>query len=143
FAQGLRAGDTSLHLPGSQFVCQTRAMVIDLLGASVQFSAVQDNGALKKYLDSQLHAALDWLRRMVEINSYTANPEGVNRLARLTCECFAPLGFTPEFVPASNPEYGSHLVLNRPGKSGRTIAMVSHLDTVFPPEEEVRNNFRW
>jgi len=118
-------------------------MVIDLLAPSPQFTAMQDNGAVKQYLEGQLPTALDWLRRMVEINSYTGNPAGVNRLARLTAECFAPLGFTPEFVPASNPEYGCHLVLTRPGKSDKTIAMVSHLDTVFPPEEEIRNHFHW
>src|SRR6185369_923593 len=104
---------------------------------------MNDNGALKRYLEGQLPSTLDWLRRMVEINSFTGNPEGVNRLSRLTAECFAPLGFTAEFVPAVNPDYGAHLVLTRRGSSGRTIAMVSHLDTVFPPEEEARNNFHW
>ena len=104
---------------------------------------MQSDNALKNYLETQLPTALDWLRRMVGINSYTGNPEGVNRLARLTAECFAPLGFAPEFVPAANPEYGNHLVLTRAGKSAKTIAMVSHLDTVFPPEEELRNNFHW
>jgi glutamate carboxypeptidase len=34
-------------------------------------------------------------------------------------------------------------VLTRRGRSGRSVALVSHLDTVFPPEEEARNNFRW
>lgn len=80
---------------------------------------------------------------MVGINSFTANREGVNRLGRFTAECFAPLGFTAEFVPSVNPAYGDHLVLTRPGPGRQNIAMVSHLDTVFPPEEEVRNQFRW
>ena len=83
------------------------------------------------------------LRRMVEINSYTTNREGVNQLARLTATFFEPLGFRAEFVPAVNPLYGDHLVLTRRGRSEKTIGMVSHLDTVFPPEEEIRNNFRW
>jgi glutamate carboxypeptidase len=104
---------------------------------------MQSDYALNTFLDAQLPTALDWLRRMVEINSYTANPEGVNRLGRLTAECFASLGFVPEFVPPANPDYGHHLVLTRRGKSAKTIAMVSHLDTVFPPEEELRNDFHW
>jgi glutamate carboxypeptidase len=53
------------------------------------------------------------------------------------------LGFTAEQVPSTNPGFGMHLVLTRPGKSQYSVAMVSHLDTVFPPEEEERNNFRW
>jgi glutamate carboxypeptidase len=88
-------------------------------------------------------SALEMLRQMVAINSYTANREGVNRLGRFTAECFAPLGFTAEYVASTNPDWGDHLVLTRRGRSGKSIALVSHLDTVFPPEEEERNNFRW
>jgi glutamate carboxypeptidase len=99
--------------------------------------------ALNAFLETQKPAALDALRRMVEINSYTGNAAGVNTLAKLTGEVFAPLGFQAESVPAANPEYGNHLVLTRKGSSGANVALVSHLDTVFPPEEELRNNFKW
>src|SRR5438874_9335051 len=99
--------------------------------------------ALKTYLDQQLPAALEILRQMVGINSFTSNPEGVNRLARFTAECFAPLGFTAEHVSSTNPEFGAHLIMTRRGKSSQSVAMISHLDTVFPPEEEARNNFHW
>ena len=88
-------------------------------------------------------AALEMLRRMVEINSFTSNRAGVNRLGRLTAECFAPLGFSATFVSSNNPEWGDHLVMTRPGRSGKSIAMVSHLDTVFHPDEEVANDFHW
>jgi glutamate carboxypeptidase len=80
---------------------------------------------------------------MVGINSYTANPEGVNQLGKFTAECFAALGFQAEFIPSKFSEFGNHLVMTRAGKSKRNIALVSHLDTVFPPQEEERNDFRW
>jgi glutamate carboxypeptidase len=98
---------------------------------------------LTGFLNEQMPAALEMLRRMVGINSFTGSREGVNQLSRFTAECFAPLGFTAQTVPSVNPACGDHLVLTRPGKSARSIAMVSHLDTVFPPEEEARNDFRW
>ncbi len=98
---------------------------------------------LKPFLTAQLPAALELLRQMVGINSFTLNPDGVNRLAQLTVEAFAPLGFTAEFVPARNPQFGRHLVLTRRGSGANSIAMISHLDTVFPPEEEARNQFHW
>ena len=100
---------------------------------------------LRSFLEPRFPATLDLLRAMVNINSFTANREGVNHLARCTTDAFAPLGFTAESVPSTNPAYGDHLVLTRRGrKTGAPcIAMISHLDTVFPPEEEVRNNFRW
>src|SRR6266478_358762 len=99
--------------------------------------------SLKELLNHQMPAALEMLRQMVGINSFTANREGVNRLGRFTAECFGPLGFAAEFVPSANPEFGNHLVLTRRGCSAKSVAMVSHLDTVFPPEEEARNHFHW
>src|SRR5439155_1901358 len=114
---------------------------------SIQFlsilHALQNSAHIKTFLEQQLPAALDMLRQMVEINSYTANPAGVNRLSRLTADCFAELGFKPEFVSSRFPGFGDHLVMTRPGKSAKNIALISHLDTVFPPEEEKQNNFHW
>ena len=98
---------------------------------------------LTEFLRHQMPAAMELLQRMVRINSFTSNREGVNKLGRFTAECFTPLGFAEEFVRSANPDYGDHLVLTRRGRSGRSIAMVSHLDTVFPPEEEARNHFQW
>lgn len=98
---------------------------------------------LPDLITARLPGALGLLERMVEINSFTGNREGVNRLGRFTAEAFADLGFSPEYVPSVNPAFGHHLVLTRPGTGQNSIAMVSHLDTVFPPEEEIRNHFRW
>jgi glutamate carboxypeptidase len=94
-------------------------------------------------LEGHWPAALDFLRHLVHTNSYTGNREGVNRVGDITAERFAPLGFTAERVPSTNPALGDHLILCRAGTSPDTVAMVSHLDTVFPPEEELRNQFRW
>jgi glutamate carboxypeptidase len=102
-----------------------------------------DTGPLKSFLEAQMPAALEMLRQMVEINSFTSNRAGVNRLGRLTAECFASLGFSATFVPSNNPEWGEHLVMTRAGRSVKSIAMVSHLDTVFHPDEELANHFRW
>lgn len=104
--------------------------------------------AVRAYLAQQLPASLRLLREMVAINSFTANADGVNRLADLTAGAFAPLGFTAVRVPSSNPLYGDHLVLRREGRTrnGRSapvVGLVSHLDTVFPPDEERRNDFQW
>lgn len=104
---------------------------------------MQNTSSLTDFLQNQLPAALELLRQMVGINSFTGNRDGVNQLARFTAESFASLGFTAESVPSTNPQYGDHLVLTRRGRTNRSIALVSHLDTVFPPEEEARNNFRW
>ncbi len=86
------------------------------------------------------------LEQMVSINSFTANREGVNRLGALTAGYFAELGFESRVVQARVADLGDHLVLERKGRNGTdgpAIAMISHLDTVFPADEEIRNNFNW
>ena len=98
---------------------------------------------LHSYLENNQTQYFDLLRQMVAINSFTANPAGVNALGELTATAFAKLGFTAETIPSDNPNFGKHLILTRPGKSGRKIGLISHLDTVYPAEEEVRNHFSW
>jgi glutamate carboxypeptidase len=98
---------------------------------------------IEQYLTANLPAYLDLLQSMVAINSFTANPAGVNALGELTARAFANLGFTAETVQSVNPNYGKHLILTRNGRTGRKIGLVSHLDTVFPEAEEQANDFRW
>lgn len=98
---------------------------------------------LTAFLHQQLPATLELLRQMVGLNSFSANKAGVNALARFTAAQFAGLGFAAEYVPSFNPDLGDHLVLTRQGRGPRKIGMISHLDTVFPPEEEARNHFAW
>ena len=98
---------------------------------------------LLAWLPSQLPEALMWLERMVGINSFSANPHGVNKVGALTAECFAELGFQAESVPSTDATYGSHLFLRRNTDARPPVVLVTHLDTVFPQEEEERNAFRW
>jgi glutamate carboxypeptidase len=98
---------------------------------------------LQTAAERHLPAALDLLRRLVAINSFTANAAGVDAVARLTAEAFAPLGFTAELVPCVIPSSGQHLFLTHRGNGGDPVVLVTHSDTVFPPEEEQRNDFKW
>lgn len=93
--------------------------------------------------ERHLPAALDLLRRLVGINSFTANAAGVDKVARLTADAFEPLGFAAELAPCSTPGTGPHLFLTRQGAGGDPIVLVTHSDTVFPAEEEQQNDFKW
>ena len=97
------------------------------------------------WLQNKLPFYLNLLKQMVGINSFTDNAAGVNALGNLTAEIFAEQGFIAESVQADTPTFGKHLVMTRPGapKDAPTIGLVSHLDTVFPPEEEIQNDFSW
>lgn len=107
------------------------------------FLSSGSHGKLTSHLEAMLPEALQWLRRMVDINSFTTHAEGVNQLGEVTAACFAELGFKPEFVESTNPAHGRHLFLRRNSSASKPVLLVTHLDTVFPPEEEVQNNFHW
>jgi glutamate carboxypeptidase len=102
-----------------------------------------DPDLLRAALLRDLPAALAHLREWVGINSFTHHRDGVNALGHATAIAFAPLGFTAEFVPCVDHRCGNHLFLRRPGRTRKVLLCVSHLDTVFPPEEEARENFHW
>jgi glutamate carboxypeptidase len=95
------------------------------------------------YLEENLPRYLNLLHQWVDTNSFTANPAGVNALAKLTAASFSDVGFEAEYIPSDNPDFGNHLVLTRKGTSGRKLGLISHLDTVFPAEEEIANDFHW
>lgn len=98
---------------------------------------------IETYLQENLSQYLDLLRQWVEVNSFTANGEGVNQVADLTAAAFSDLGFTDERIPSENIQLGNHLVLTKLGTSDQRIGLITHLDTVFPPEEEIANDFHW
>ncbi|MEZ5387597.1 MAG: M20/M25/M40 family metallo-hydrolase [Prosthecobacter sp.] len=87
--------------------------------------------------------ALSLLRCLVDVNSFTMNAAGVDKVVRLTAEAFEPLGFTAERVPCTVAGTGHHLFLTRCGAGGDPVVLVTHSDTVFPPEEELRHDFKW
>lgn len=99
--------------------------------------------ALHRSLAAHYDHAIEWLRRMVEINSFTANPPGIDAVAAVMIESFRELGFVPEQVPSTNAAFGRHLFLHRAKPGAPRVVLVTHLDTVFPAEEEERNDFHW
>jgi len=98
---------------------------------------------LQTCAQKHLPAALQHLRDLVTINSFTSNAAGVDAVALRTAEMFQPLGFSAELAPCAIPGTGHHLFLRRQGAGGEPIVLVTHSDTVFPPEEEIQNNFHW
>ena len=77
------------------------------------------------------------------VNSFTANRAGVLRNAELVAAQFRALGFAGERVSAENLLFGDHQFLRRSGKGRNAVMLVTHLDTVYPEEEEKRHGFSW
>ena len=72
-------------------------------------------------------------RRWVEVNSYTTNVEGVNRVGAMLQEAFAIRDLALTAIPGGDG-YGEHLVWRTPATAtAAPILLIGHHDTVFPP----------
>jgi glutamate carboxypeptidase len=98
---------------------------------------------LRDFLRSIEGDALARLEELVGINSFTENADGVNACGRYVEELFRPLGFDARAVPSTGERRGAHRFLRRAGTGPAELMLVSHLDTVYAPEEERRHGFGW
>ncbi len=87
--------------------------------------------AQSEWLASQLPAMEEALRRLVDLNSFTDAPEGGRKVGAVLREVFAIEGLTAEVVPSTR--YADHLVFRSDGSAAGPVAILGHLDTVFPP----------
>ncbi len=84
------------------------------------------------WLEGRLEEMEQALAALVEVNSFTDNPEGGRKVGALLREAFQVPGLSAEVVPSTR--FADHLVFRSPGRAGlRPVALIGHLDTVFPP----------
>lgn len=108
-----------------------------------------DSTKLTSWLAQRQGEALDFLKQLVDINSFTLNAKGANRVGDLLAQRFEDLGFTAQrrqavqCVMEPQRSLGKHLILTRPGNSAKRIGLVGHLDTVFTNADEKDNDFHW
>ena len=85
-----------------------------------------------QWLGGQLGEMEQALAALVELNSFTDNPEGGRKVGGLLREAFAIEGLSSEVVKSQR--FADHLVFRSAGDQAKgAVAMLGHLDTVFPP----------
>lgn len=78
-------------------------------------------------------AQVPFLKALVEQPSCTREPEDVEAAARIVDETAARLGLERRVVPDPEGRFASHRVYSTPAAGeGRALALVGHVDTVFP-----------
>ena len=94
---------------------------------------MQAGDSVAKWLADKAQAMEASLVPLVHINSYTENAEGGRTMGeRLKDDLFAIAGVSAEIVTSTR--FADHLVFRTEGRAGAApIALVGHLDTVFPP----------
>ncbi len=86
-------------------------------------------------IDSQGDRSARFLERIVNINSGTFNPDGVQAVGSVIESELKALGFQVQLIPRSNLGRASHVVAERVSKKplGKKLLLIGHMDTVFEP----------
>lgn len=87
--------------------------------------------AAQAWLEGQLPAMEEALAALVNVNSYTDNPAGGRAVGQQLVELLQLPGLTHERVPST--KFADHHVFRSDGNGQAPVALVGHLDTVFPP----------
>ncbi len=71
------------------------------------------------------------LQKIIDINSYTQNKNGVDEVGKYMSNWLTELGFSVKKY--ERELLGDHLLFKTPRKEGSKILLLGHNDTVFPP----------
>jgi D-alanine-D-alanine ligase len=90
---------------------------------------------LRSYIRSNLTTMADYLVKMVKINSYVYNTEGVNSLGNWVSGRLKLMGFNRQVYPQA--EVGNVLYFSNHDKDENDILLLGHLDTVYSYQDFV------
>jgi len=85
---------------------------------------------IRQFVNQRNPEALDLLKRIVEIESPTSHPDGVNQVGEELVDRITPLGFEVQRVPSSI--YGDHILSEITISGTPRILFYGHMDTVYP-----------
>lgn len=113
---------------------------------TVANSAAQDNnnlnvdeGLILSKVDEMMQEQVQFLERVVNINSGTMNIAGVRETGQVFRDKFDEIGFDTQWLemPAEMNRAG-HLIARHDGEGGggATVLLLGHIDTVFPVNSE-------
>jgi glutamate carboxypeptidase len=108
------------------FVC----ILVYSNGWSQNISRIEQK--IVKAIESNNAEAIDFLEKVVNINSGTLNAEGVKEVGMVFKEAFDQISFDTQWIEMP-PEMNraGHLFAETTGNKGKKVLIIGHLDTVF------------
>lgn len=83
-------------------------------------------------VESNFESSIQFLEKVVNINSGTLNPQGVREVGRVFDTAFSSIGFETKWVNLPKEvKRAGHLFAERKGTQGKRLLLIGHLDTVF------------
>ncbi|MFC3767488.1 M20 family metallopeptidase [Paenibacillus sp. GCM10012303] len=87
--------------------------------------------AIESFLDTRHKEMIHLLEHIVNIDSFTHDREGVNRVGKALTDCLSR--FDIACHSKKNEKYGDHIVAYRKGSKPGKILLMGHMDTPHPP----------
>jgi glutamate carboxypeptidase len=84
-----------------------------------------------RWLEDKRDAMEETLAPLVRVNSFTENARGGNEVGGMLRRLFTELGLDVQVTPSQS--FADHLVFSTAPSLTPPLALVGHLDTVFPP----------
>lgn len=115
----------------------TICLAISAVGAPAQGADALDpeEQAVVAWIDRHFDRQIDFLERIVNINSETMNHDGVEAVARIFEQELAGLGFATRWLDLRQSlNRAGHLIGTRKGDTGARLLLIGHMDTVHPPD---------
>lgn len=121
----------SLRMRSSIFIL----LIVFFAHAAYSQKLGKDEKKIVAAVDMQLPEAIDFLEKIVNINSGTNNLEGVKQVGMAFKQELDAMGFSSQWIdmPAEMKRAG-HLLSEHKGTQGKKLLMLGHLDTVFEPQ---------
>lgn len=111
------------------------ALSLALAAASAHAALPPQEQRISAAVDAGNADAIALLKTLVEQNSGTYNPAGVEAVAQRLRPEFEALGFKVEWKPMAQVGRAGHLVATHAGNGkGQRMLLIGHLDTVFEPD---------
>ncbi len=89
-----------------------------------------ENKILKTVTENNSEA-IEFLKKVVNINSGTMNHEGVKKVGDVFGKAFEDIGFKTNWYDMSVVNRSGHLFAETNGDKGKKVLLIGHLDTVF------------
>jgi glutamate carboxypeptidase len=110
-------------------------VVVVALNAQVAFSQSRLSPTEQRIVTAaaaENSRAIEFLEKLVNINSGTMNLEGVTRVGDVMRSELEPLGFNVRWVPMASVNRAGHLIAEHKGSGrGKRMLLIGHMDTVF------------
>jgi glutamate carboxypeptidase len=120
----------------SQMTSQMTGLMIAAatLAAPAAAALTAPERAMIATVEAEKERSIALLEKLVNINSGTMNPVGVEKVYQAVKPELEQLGFTVRWVPMTEVGRAGHLVAEHKGATGtKRMLLIGHLDTVFEP----------